>query len=102
MQSSLKYTDLTYPDHSLIRTPVLELIPHSSTESDTFIRKFSYPDSQFGNGGVRISEASMYLSINVASTNCKRGNKIESIKPLKPSFEQSALAYKAFSESHGG
>ena len=31
--------------------------PHISTESDSLIRKFSYTDSQTGNGGVCISEA---------------------------------------------
>ena len=30
--------------------------PHSSTESDSLIQNFSYPDSQSENGGVRISE----------------------------------------------
>ena len=35
--------------------------PHSSTESDSLIRKFSYLDSQSGNGGVRISEVSLYI-----------------------------------------
>ena len=40
----------TYPDTCLGTNP------YSSTESDPFIRKFSYPDSQSGNEGVRISE----------------------------------------------
>ena len=42
---------LTYPDSCL------ETNPHASTESDSLIQKFSYPDSQSGNRGVRISEA---------------------------------------------
>ena len=37
--------------------------PHSSTESDSLIRKFSYPDSQSGNGGVRISEVPLYNTL---------------------------------------
>ena len=36
--------------------------PNASTESDSLIRKFSYPDSQSENGGVRMSEAPLYLS----------------------------------------
>ena len=35
--------------------------PHSSTESASLIWKFSYPDIQSGNGGVRISEARLYI-----------------------------------------
>ena len=35
--------------------------PHSSTEIDSLIRKFSYPDSQSANRGVRISEVPLCL-----------------------------------------
>ena len=41
----------TYPD-TCLGTNL-----YASTESDSLIRKFSYLDSQSGNGGVRISEA---------------------------------------------
>ena len=54
VQCSLTYSDLTYPDTCLGTNP------HSSTESDSLIRKFSYPDSQSGNVGVRISEVPLY------------------------------------------
>ena len=47
---------LTYLHYSLIRTHVWETIINTRTESDSLIRKFSYPDIQLGNGGVRISE----------------------------------------------
>ena len=33
---------------------------YASTESDSLIWKFSYPDSQSGNRGVRISETPLY------------------------------------------
>ena len=55
---------LIYPDTCLGTNP------YSSTEIDSFIRKFSYRDSQYGNGGVRISEAplyKMYQGINVTA-----------------------------------
>ena len=39
----------------------LGAIPHSSIESDSLIRKFSYPNSQTGNSGVRISEVPLYI-----------------------------------------
>ena len=50
------------PNLSGLFTPdtCLETNPHS-TESDSLIWKFSYPDSQPGNGGVRISEAPLYV-----------------------------------------
>ena len=51
----------TYPDTCLGTNP------HSSTESALPIRKFSYLDSQFGNGGVRISEARLYMKYFDAS-----------------------------------
>ena len=38
--------------------------PHSSTESDSLIWKFSYLDSQSGNGGVRISEVPLYTHLS--------------------------------------
>ena len=47
----------TYPD-TCLGTNL-----HSSTENDSFIRKFSYPDSQSGNRGVRISEAPLYINL---------------------------------------
>ena len=46
---------MVYPDISYPYTR-LGTNPHSSTESDSLIQKFSYPDSQSGNEGVRISE----------------------------------------------
>ena len=48
---------LTYPDYSLIRTPVREPLMNTYIESISLIWIFSYPDSHLGNGGVRISEA---------------------------------------------
>ena len=52
---------LTYPDTWLGTNP------HSSTESDSLIRKCSYPDSQSWNGGVRISEAPLYNIILITT-----------------------------------
>ena len=54
----------TYSDISL-RTN-----PHSSTECASLIRKFSYPDSQSGNRGFRISEARLYNITILFHTNC--------------------------------
>ena len=48
----------TYPDTCLGTNP------HSSAESDSLFRKFSYPDSQSGNRGVRISEDPLYFTEN--------------------------------------
>ena len=45
---------LTYPDTCLGTN-----YDYIYRESDSFIRIFSYPDSQFGNGGVRINEGSL-------------------------------------------
>ena len=39
--------------------------PHSSTDSASLIRKFSYPDSQSGNGDVRINEARLYCDFGL-------------------------------------
>ena len=54
VEPHLSSPDPTYPDTCLGTNP------HSSTESASLIQKFSYPDSQSGNGGVRISEAQLY------------------------------------------
>ena len=39
--------------------------PHSSTKSESLIRKFNYPDSLSGNGGVWISEVPQYNRMHV-------------------------------------
>ena len=53
---------LTYPDYSSIRTHVWEPIMfiYMYIESVSLIRKFSYLDSHLGNGGVWISEGTLY------------------------------------------
>ena len=69
-----QYIQVLYSVASLIRTSPIQIFqytdtcngclgtnPQSSTESDSLIRKFSYPDSQSGNGGVRISEVPLYI-----------------------------------------
>ena len=56
---------LIYPDYSLIRTHVWELIPILQQKVHPEIRKFSYTDSQSGNRGVRISEAQLYTPIKL-------------------------------------
>ena len=54
---------------------LIRIITHSSTESDSLIRKFSYPESQSGNGGVRISEVPLYrnhtLNNSISAINYK-------------------------------
>ena len=47
-------SSLTYPDYSLIRTPVWEPFMIIYIESVSLIRIFTYTDGRFGNGGVRI------------------------------------------------
>ena len=69
-----KFIKQYYSEASLIRTPIIRIIHLSrhmfgnqllldNIESDSFIRIFSYPDSQFGNGGVRISDLPLYFWI---------------------------------------
>ena len=55
------YPDPTYPDYSLIRTPVWKpiMIVYMYMESNSLIQIFSYLDSQIGSGGVQISEGSL-------------------------------------------
>ena len=48
----------SYPDKCI------ETNSHSSTESDSLIWKFGFPDSQSGNRGVRMNEAPLYSSHN--------------------------------------
>ena len=52
------HRSLTYPDYSLIQTHAWEP-NYIYTGSDSFIWIFSYLDSQLGNVGIRISEASL-------------------------------------------
>ena len=67
VQWSLTYSDLNYPDYSIIRTHVWDLTNWNiHIESDSFIRIFSYPDSWLGNEGVRISEAPLYMHFTFA------------------------------------
>ena len=62
IQWSLTDPDPTYTDYSLIRTHVWEPIMIIYRENGSFIQKFSHPDSQIGNRGVRISEG-LYIII---------------------------------------
>ena len=60
IQWSITYPNPTYPDYSLIRSYVWEPILIIYRESDSFMRIFSYLDSQLWNGGVWTSEGPLY------------------------------------------